>query len=112
MKKIEIIIRPARLEDVKEALVAININGISVSQVMGCGRQMGWTEVYRGTKYELNFLPKIQMELVVKDADLEKVLATVTEAARTGDIGDGKIFIYDVADVLRIRTGERGEDAI
>ncbi len=112
MKKIEMIIRPASLEDVKEALATININGISVSQIMGCGRQMGWKEVYRGTTIELNFLPKVKIELVVKDEDLEKVLETAVGAARTGEIGDGKVFVYDVADAIRIRTGERGNDAV
>ena len=112
MKKIEAIIRPNRLEDVKEALAAININGIMISQIMGCGRQKGWKEIYRGTIVELNFLPKVRMEMVVSDKDVEKVIKAIIQSAKTGEIGDGKVFVYDVADVIRIRTGERGDPAL
>lgn len=112
MKKIEVIVRPNKFEDVKEELEKININGITVSQVMGCGRQKGWKEVYRGTVVEMHMLHKIKMELVLKDEDVERVLDVIVRAAKTDEVGDGKIFIFDVVDVLRIRTGERGTDAI
>jgi nitrogen regulatory protein P-II 1 len=112
MKKIEAVISPTRLEDVKEALAKININGIMLSQIMGFGRQKGWKEIYRGTTIELNFLPKVRMEIVVTDEETEKVIQTIVKSARTGEIGDGKVFVYDVADAVRIRTGERGDVAL
>jgi nitrogen regulatory protein P-II 1 len=112
MKKIEAIVRPSKFEDVKTELAKININGITISQVMGCGRQKGWKEVYRGTVVELQMLQKIKMELVVKDEDLERVLDVIIEAAKSDDVGDGKIFVYEVIDAIRIRTGERGLDAV
>lgn len=112
MKKIEAIVRPGKFEDIKAELLKININGVTISQVMGCGRQKGWKEVYRGTVVELNMLPKIKMELVVKNEDLERVLPAIINAAKCDDVGDGKIFVYDVADAIRIRTGERGDDAV
>ncbi|MEZ4357765.1 MAG: P-II family nitrogen regulator [Eubacteriales bacterium] len=112
MKKIEAIVRPSKFEDVKEELSKINVNGVTISQVMGCGRQKGWKEVYRGTVIELHMLPKIKMELVVKDEDLDKVLNVIMSAAKCDDVGDGKIFVYDVANAIRIRTGERGDDAV
>ncbi len=112
MKKIEAIIRPIRLEEVKEALKAIDLSGITISQVMGCGRQKGYTEIYRGTQIDINILPKVKVEIVVDDKQAEPVIQAIVEAARLGEIGDGKIFIFDVLDVIRIRTGERGSRAL
>jgi nitrogen regulatory protein P-II 1 len=112
MKKIEAYIRPEQLEDIKEALKSLNVNGISVSQIMGSGCQRGYREFVRGTEVDYNFLKKIKIELVVPDTRLEEILAKIVETAKTGRIGDGKIFISEIQDALRIRTGERGEDAI
>ena len=112
MKKIEAIIKPFKLEDVKEALKDIGVQGMTVTEVKGFGRQKGHTELYRGAEYVIDFLPKIKLEIVVSEDQLVKVLETVTESAKTGKIGDGKIFIYPMEDVIRIRTGERGEIAI
>ena len=112
MKKIEIIIRPSKLEDVKQQLSAIGIHGMNYTEIRGFGRQRGHTEVYRGSTYEVDCLPKIKLDIVIHDEALDKVLAAVTAAARTGKIGDGKIFIYDVLDAMRIRTGERGNAAL
>ena len=112
MKKIEAIIKPFKLDEVKEALNEIGIKGITVSEVKGFGRQKGHTELYRGTEYVVDFLPKIKMEIVVKDDMVPKVVETIVETAKTGRIGDGKVFVVNVDDVVRIRTGERGEDAI
>ncbi len=112
MKKIEAIIKPFKLDEVKEALHEIGIQGITVSEVKGFGRQKGHTELYRGTEYVVDFLPKIKMEIVVKDELVAKVVETVVEAARTGRIGDGKVFVLSVEDVVRIRTGEKGDEAI
>lgn len=109
MKKIEAIIRPAKLEDIKEALNKYNIHGITISQVMGCGLQKGRKEFYRGTEVTLNLLPKIKIEIVTKDHQLEDILKIITEEAKTGEVGDGKIFIYNVEEAIRIRTGERGD---
>ena len=109
MKKLEIIIRPSKFEEVKQQLTAIGIHGMNYSEVRGFGRQHGHTEVYRGTTYAVDCLPKI--EIVVHDEALEKVLQAI-DVARTGEIGDGKIFIYDVLDAIRIRTGERGPAAL
>jgi nitrogen regulatory protein P-II 1 len=112
MKKIEAIIQPSKFEDVKIALNNINISGITVSQVMGCGRQKGWKEVYRGTVIDIQMLQKIKLEIVVKNEDLDRVVEIIIENAKANEFGDGKIFIFDVADVIRIRTGERGNDAV
>ena len=112
MKKIEAIIKPFKLDEVKEALSSIGINGMTVTEVKGFGRQKGHVEVYRGTEYEVNFIPKIKLGIVVPDSIIDKVIATITEKARTGDIGDGKIFLYSLEDVIRIRTGDHGEAAI
>lgn len=112
MKKIEAVIRPSRLEEVKDALNKIDICGITISQVMGCGRQKGFTEVYRGTEIVINILPKIKIETVVHDEIAEKVIDTIISAARLGEVGDGKIFVYAVEDAIRIRTGERGDGAL
>ncbi|MGQ9531628.1 MAG: P-II family nitrogen regulator [Desulfotomaculales bacterium] len=112
MTKIECIIRPGKLEDVKEALDRFGIKGMTVTQVIGCGLQKGRTEVYRGREYSINLLPKIKVEIVVRDDQVDDVIRTISEAARTGQIGDGKIFTHRVDNAVRIRTGEQGEDAI
>jgi nitrogen regulatory protein PII len=112
MKKIEAIIKPFKLDEVKDALHAIGIQGMTVTEVKGFGRQKGHVEVYRGTEYEVAFLPKIKIEIVVPDSMIDKVITTIIEKAKTGNIGDGKIFIYSLEDVIRIRTGDRGEAAI
>ena len=112
MKKIEAIIKSSKLDDVKSALHVIGIQGMTVTEVKGFGRQKGHVEVYRGTEYEVNFLPKLKIELVVADSIINEVIATIIEKAKTGSIGDGKIFLYSLEDVIRIRTGERGEAAI
>jgi len=112
MKKVEAIIKPFKLDEVKSALNAIGIQGMTVTEVKGFGRQKGHVEVYRGTEYEVNFLPKLKIEVVVPDSIIDKVIATIIEKARTGNIGDGKIFLYSLEDVIRIRTGEKGESAI
>jgi len=112
MKKILAIIRPDKLEDVKQALEEIECRGMTVMDVKGRGRQLGITESYRGRDYRVDLLPKTRLEIVVKDEDAENVIQTIVKTAQTGDIGDGKIFIMPVEDVVRIRTGERGEKAI
>ena len=112
MKKVEAIIKPFKLEEVKEALNALGIQGMTVSEVKGFGRQKGHTELYRGAEYIVDFLPKVKIEVVVQDEILDKVLEAVTKAAKTGRIGDGKIFVIPVEDTIRIRTGETGEEAI
>jgi nitrogen regulatory protein P-II 1 len=112
MKKIEAIIKPFKLEEVKDALIKIGVGGMTVSEVRGFGQQKGETEIYRGTEYVVDFLPKIKIEVVVRDEDAEKVIETIANTARTGRVGDGKIFVIPVEDVVRIRTGERGEKAV
>ena len=112
MKKVEAIIKPFRLEEVKDALAEIGITGMTVEEVKGYGRQKGHSELYRGAEYLVDFLPKIKLELVVDDAQLDRVVDTIVEAARTGKIGDGKIFVSDIAKIIRIRTGETGSEAI
>jgi len=112
MKKLEAIIQPHKLDDVKEALKAIGIDGLTVSEVRGHGRQKGHTEVYRGMEYQVDLLPKIKVETVVPDSRLEEITRTLAEAARTGKIGDGKIFVSDVAEAIRIRNGDTGEAAL
>jgi nitrogen regulatory protein P-II 1 len=112
MKRVEAIIKPFKLEDVKDALAEIGIEGMTVSEVKGYGRQKGHSELYRGAEYVVDFLPKIKMEMVVDDADVEKVTAAIVEAARTGKIGDGKIFVIDIEQIIRIRTGETDTEAI
>lgn len=112
MKRIEAIIRPSKLEEIKEALKNKNINGITISQVMGCGKQHGWTEYHRGSEVITNVLPKIEVKMVVEDDKVEDVIKLITEIARTGEVGDGKIFIIDIAECVRIRTGERGSSAL
>ncbi len=112
MKKIEAIIQPFKLEDVKEALKNIGIDGMTISEVRGHGRQKGHKEVYRGQEYNVDLLPKVKFEMIVNDDRLDEVLDTITTAARSGKIGDGKIFVFDVAEAIRIRNGDRGESAI
>jgi nitrogen regulatory protein P-II 1 len=112
MKKIEAIIKPFKLDDVKEALTEIGVIGMTVMEVRGFGRQKGHTELYRGSEYTIDFLPKVKVELVVADALVSKVVETIIAAAKTGSIGDGKVFVLPVEEAVRIRTGERGEDAI
>ena len=112
MKKIETIIKPFKLEDVKDALAEIGISGMTVSEVKGYGRQKGHSELYRGAEYVVDFLPKVKMELVVNEDQVDQVVDTIVEAARTGKIGDGKIFVSDIEKTVRIRTGETGSEAI
>ena len=112
MQKIEAIIKPFKIDDVKEALQAIGIQGLTTSEVKGFGRQKGHTEVYRGAEYVVDFLPKLKLEIVVDDAAAEGVINAILQAASTGKIGDGKIFVSAVEDVIRIRTGEHGAGAI
>ena len=112
MKKIEAIIKPFKLDEVKDKLNDIGIKGITVSEVKGFGRQKGHTELYRGAEYVVDFLPKIKLEIVVADEQLDEVIDTIMKTAQTGRIGDGKIFVLDLIDTIRIRTGERGQDAI
>ncbi|MBI3574302.1 MAG: P-II family nitrogen regulator [Pseudomonadota bacterium] len=112
MKKIEAIIKPFKLDDVREALSEAGVSGLTVTEVKGFGRQKGHTELYRGAEYVVDFLPKVKIELVVADNMLDRCVETIVTAARTGKIGDGKIFVTTVEQVVRIRTGERGADAI
>ncbi len=112
MKKIEAIIQPHKLEDVKEALKAIGIDGMTISEVRGHGRQKGHTEIYRGMEYQVDLLPKVKLEMVVPDARAEEAVRTVVSSARTAKIGDGKVFVFDVAEAIRIRNDDRGEGAL
>jgi nitrogen regulatory protein P-II 1 len=112
MKKIEAIIKPFKLDDVKEALQEIGLQGITVIEARGFGRQKGHTELYRGAEYVVDFLPKVKIEVVVTDAMVEKTIEAIVAAAQTGRIGDGKIFVIPIEDAIRIRTGERGDNAI
>jgi nitrogen regulatory protein P-II 1 len=112
MKRVEAIIRPSKLEDIKDALKTSNINGVTISQVMGCGQQRGWKEYHRGTEITTNVLPKIEVKIVIEDDRVEEVIELITGIARTGEVGDGKIFIVDIAECVRIRTGERGNSAL
>lgn len=112
MKKIEAIIQPAKLEEVKEALAAIGVDGLTVVEARGHGRQKGHKEIYRGHEYVVDLLPKIKLEIVVPDKRLEEVVETLMRAARTGRIGDGKIFVYEVLEAIRIRNADRGEAAL
>ena len=112
MKKIEAIIKPFKMEDVKEALAEVGIEGMTVSEVKGFGRQKGHTEIYRGSEYTVDFLPKVKIELVVTDAMVAKAIQAITNAAKTGKIGDGKVFVSPVDEAIRIRTDETGDKAI
>ena len=112
MKKVEIITRPFKLDEVKESLTKLGIKGMSVTEVKGFGRQRGHKEVYRGAEYQVDFMPKVKIEVVIEETLLPEVLRAVQEAARTGKVGDGKIFVFPVDDVIHIRTGESGREAI
>ena len=112
MKKIEAIIKPFKLDEVRESLAEAGVNGLTVTEVKGFGRQRGHTELYRGAEYVVDFLPKTKVEMIVADADTERVIEAIIKAAKTGKIGDGKIFVSNVEQVIRIRTGETGESAI
>ena len=112
MKKIEAIIKPFKLDDVKEALIEADISRITISEVKGHGRQQGHTELYRGNEYVVEYLPKVKIEIVVNDEFVEKAIEAITNGAKTGKIGDGKIWVTPIEDVIRIRTGERGSEAI
>jgi nitrogen regulatory protein P-II 1 len=112
MKKIEAVIKPFKLDEVKDALNAIGVQGITVTEVKGFGRQKGHTELYRGAEYVVDFLPKVKIEVIAADAIVPKIIETIEATAKTGRIGDGKIFVTPVEEVIRIRTGERGEAAI
>lgn len=112
MKKIEAIIRPFKLEEVKEALLEEGIKGLTISEVRGYGRQKGHTETYRGSEYQIEFVPKMKIEIVIEDSLVEKVVDAILTTANSGQIGDGKIFISNIEDVIRIRTGESGVDAL
>jgi nitrogen regulatory protein P-II 1 len=112
MKKIEAIIKPFKLEEVKDALGEVGITGMTVTEVKGFGRQKGHTEIYRGSEYTVDFLPKIKLELVIADADANQAVAAIVKAAKTGKIGDGKVFVSNVEEAVRIRTDEKGEAAV
>jgi len=112
MKRVEAVIKPFKLEDVKDALAEIGIDGMTVSEVKGYGRQKGHSELYRGAEYVVDFLPKIKMEMIIDEKDVDQVTTTIVEAARTGKIGDGKIFVSDIEKIIRIRTGETDKEAI
>lgn len=112
MKKIEAIIRPTKLEELKEALKEGEINGITISQVMGCGQQLGWKEYYRGNEVLIHFLPKVEIKIVVEDSKVNELVKLIIDVTRTGEAGDGKIFISDISECIRIRTGETGKEAL
>jgi nitrogen regulatory protein P-II 1 len=112
VKKIEAIVRPQKLDEVKEALNSLGVHGMTVAQVFGCGKQRGLTGVYRGQEYSINLLPKVKVEVVVRDSLVDEVIKAISDTSRTGKIGDGKIFISTVEDAVRIRTGERGNEAL
>ena len=112
MKKIEAIIKPFKMEDVKEALAEIGVEGMTVSEVKGFGRQKGHTEIYRGSEYTVDFLPKVKFEIVLTDELAQRAVEVITEAAKTGKIGDGKVFVSDIEEAIRIRTDERGAEAV
>jgi nitrogen regulatory protein P-II 1 len=112
MKKIEAIIKPFKMDDVREALSEVGVSGMTVTEVKGFGRQKGHTELYRGAEYNVDFLPKVKVELIVANEQVERCIEAIMNTAQTGKIGDGKIFVYDVERVIRIRTGEENEDAV
>ncbi len=112
MKKIEAIIRPFKIDDVREALIEIGIKGMTITEVKGYGRQKGHTEMYRGSEYQIDFLPKMKIEIISPDTNVEKIVGTIIKSAKTGQVGDGKIFIYPVEEVIRVRTEESGEAAL
>lgn len=112
MKLITAVIKPFKLEEVREALTGIGVQGLMVSEVKGYGRQSGHTEIYRGAEYVVNFVPKIRLEIAAPDGDVDKIVEAIASTARTGKIGDGKIFVWDIEQAMRVRTGEQGEDAL
>ncbi|MCL4539354.1 MAG: P-II family nitrogen regulator [Bacteroidetes bacterium] len=112
MKKIEAIIRPFKIDDVREALIEIGIKGMTITEVKGYGRQKGHTEMYRGSEYQIDFLPKMKIEIISPDDNVDKIVETIIKSAKTGQVGDGKIFIYPVEEVIRVRTEESGEAAL
>ena len=112
MKKISAIVRPEKLEPLKEALFAASVSGMTISQVQGCGNQHGWKEYFRGTEVLLNMVPKVKFEIIVEDGEVDRLVKLIQETAHTGEVGDGKIFIFPVEGVMRIRTGEEGDAAI
>jgi nitrogen regulatory protein PII len=112
MKKIEAIVKPFKLEEVKDALGEVGVEGMTVTEVKGFGRQKGHTEIYRGSEYTVDFLPKVKIELVIPDAQADQAVAAIVKSARTGKIGDGKVFVSDIAEAVRIRTAEKGEYAL
>lgn len=112
MKKIEAIIKPFKMDDVREALAEVGVTGMTVTEVKGFGRQKGHTELYRGAEYQVDFLPKVKLDIVVPDEEADRAIEAIMDTAQTGKIGDGKIFVYDVERVIRIRTGEENEDAV
>ena len=112
MKKIEAIIKPFKLDDVKEALNGMGIKGMTISEVKGYGRQKGHKEIYRGAEYIVDFIPKVKMEIIVEASQVDEVIETICQAAKTGKIGDGKIFVLPIDEVIRVRTGEKGKEAI
>jgi nitrogen regulatory protein P-II 1 len=112
MKKIEAVIKPFKMDDVRQALSEVGVNGMTVTEVKGFGRQKGHTELYRGAEYNVDFLPKVKVELIVENQQVERCIEAIMNTAQTGKIGDGKIFVYDVERVIRIRTGEENEDAV
>jgi nitrogen regulatory protein P-II 1 len=112
MKKIEAIIRPFKIDDVREALIEIGIKGMTITEVKGYGRQKGHTEMYRGSEYQIDFLPKMKIEIIAPDESVDKIVDTIIKSAKTGQVGDGKIFVYPVEDVIRVRTEESGEAAL
>ncbi len=112
MKKIEAIVRPFKIDDIREVLTEIGVSGMTVTEVKGYGRQKGHTEVYRGSEYIINFLPKIKIEIIVKDSLVDQIISAIIKVTKTGEVGDGKIFISSIEEVIRIRTEESGEDAL
>ena len=112
MKKIEAIVKPFKLEEVKDALAEVGVEGMTITEVKGFGRQKGHTEIYRGSEYTVDFLPKVKIELVISDAQADQAVAAIVKSARTGKIGDGKVFVSDIAEAVRIRTAEKGEYAL
>jgi nitrogen regulatory protein P-II 1 len=112
MKKIEAIVKPFKLQEVKEALNELGIQGMTVTEVKGFGRQKGHTEIYRGTEYTIDFMPKVKIEMVLPDAQIDAAVDAIIKAGKTGKIGDGKVFVTQIADAIRIRTGERGDEAV
>lgn len=112
MKKIEAIIRPEKLEDIKDALIEGKINGVTINQVMGCGKQRGWKEYHRGTEVLVHFLPKVEIKIITEDEKVDEIVKLIMDTTKTGEVGDGKIFISNIEECIRIRTGEKGNKAL